>query len=328
MSIRPLRRLFALALGFAIVLGVATPALASSGVLTGPADYSTYQLGDPVDWAGTVTLDADSALVEVYLYDSGFTQQGYWSETLTTSGDISGIFYPPASGQYQILLRVDGFGYDAREISVTEPPPPPPPLSVSITSLSPSPFYPLVRDGHKDATTLKWTQSDQARVSIKVHHRGMTVRRDALGMMHAGRHTWKWNGRKNNGTRVDPGKYNVTVKVSSSEVRSDSMAVLVKTAWVTKRYHLHKDGAQSSSRSTSGPCFIHRDGRRLVIDCWGGSGSGTWKLSVPSDAFNISRTIAKHPASDDICCDGVIASGWTGNRAWVKVTSWRAAIVS
>ena len=62
-------------------------------------------------------------------------------------------------------------------------------------------------DGVSDRTRVTFRLDDRAYVSVLVRDRhGKAVRRAALGVLEAGRHVWRWDGRSNAG-RVLPDAY-------------------------------------------------------------------------------------------------------------------------
>jgi hypothetical protein len=85
-------------------------------------------------------------------------------------------------------------------------------------------------------------------------------------------------------------------------------------------------GTNTSSRSKSGSCYFRGDSWTgwLTLDCWGGSyARARYRFSLPDDARNITRTIRGSTG----CCaftNSTVRRSWSGNRATVTVTNWRA----
>ena len=93
-----------------------------------------------------------------------------------------------------------------------------PPL-VKITSIRPDPFFPLVRDGYRDRTTVRFHLEASSNPTIVEIYRanargrccGVLVRRKNLEDQAIGDRTYEWSGRKGDGTRAGRGKYFVRI---------------------------------------------------------------------------------------------------------------------
>lgn len=332
----------------ATVAAMATPAQAFTygmATFTSPDDGHVFATGSQVTY--TIYVDTTLGSGTVTNWDvsvDGQADRGwlYWSErkmwtipagfigTLTATTDA----LPPDPDSYWLNVCVsdadvpstgscDGWDYVGFSAVV-------PLLSVSNVSASPQTFYPIVRDGYKDITRIEWSQSTAStRVAVIRRSTGKVVRRESLGQLSAGWRGWRWDGRKGDGSTAAIGKYRVVVTVSAGGVqRSASTTVEVATGWRTTTHTLHRSGTNTSSRGTSGSCFISAYSGVLKLDCWGGNyARASYGFSVPSNATNVRRSISKGLASDDFCCQGSISATWSGNVATVQATGWRAVDV-
>ena len=289
-----------------------------------PDDYAYWE------YDFTSTYDGPTSLPDEFS-DSG-QSSGVFNRTFivcpeyddpgTYQGSLEVTFYD--DGGYEITTA---YAYDTFRVWAYAPP------AVNIASIQASPqtFYPLVRDGYRDSTAIRWHQNIGANISVEIKSlaTGRTVRRESLGSRGAGYHTWSWNGRKGTGALVNTGRYRVIVsgRADGHGDRADT-TVTAATGWVTKSHTLRRSGTNTSSRSASSSCYIRGDSGVLELDCWGGSyAKATYGFSVPSNAFNVRRSINKQLSTLDICCDGIISATWSGNVATVKATGWRAVDV-
>ena len=103
------------------------------------------------------------------------------------------------------------------------------PRLVKITSIAPNPFYPLVRDGFRDKTTVRFhleASSDPTIVRIYRATRqgeccGKRIRQQNLQDQAIGNRTYEWNGRKGDGTMVSPGKFFVRITATKQSHPED-----------------------------------------------------------------------------------------------------------
>ena len=178
-----------------------------------------------------------------------------------------------------------------------------------------------MRDGSRDSTASGGTRTSArtSRSRFKSLATGRTVRRESLGSRGSGYHTWSWNGRKGTGALVNTGRYRHRLGRADGHGDRADTTVTAATGWVTKSHTLRRSGTNTSSRSASSSCYIRGDSGVLELDCWGGSyAKATYGFSVPSNAFNVRRSINKQLSSLDLCCDGIISATWSGNVATVK----------
>jgi FlgD Ig-like domain len=200
------------------------------------------------------------------------------------------------------------------------------------TSVSPVSFYPRVRDGYRDSTTIRWRLNQPARIGARVKNsRGATVRYLNLGDSTGGG-SWTWQGRRNNGGLAAPGAYTVELTAtdtSTGTVRRAAKRVHVRTAVRTHRASHYRTGYQLTSSSRSSRCYVNRDSYddATSLDCWGGRYAQAWyRFAVPRNAFHITRAVVGREG----CCDGgsITRQGQRTGRATyrvgLRVTDWRA----
>jgi hypothetical protein len=203
---------------------------------------------------------------------------------------------------------------------------------VTDLSASPDAFYPLVRDGYRDRATVGFRLSKNTEVALRVQRDGRTVRSQRWGSLAAGRHTWTWNGRRNNGEKTLPGRYKVLLTATDEFGNTDTASRMVEVATdvVTRRGIIERRGPDTSSRSRSGNCRFYTILRELSLDCWGGRhATAVYNYRVPRKAFDLRRFIYGEYG----CCDRgrVTVSGTrTGPATYattVRVTNWRSYTV-
>jgi flagellar hook assembly protein FlgD len=143
------------------------------------------------------------------------------------------------------------------------------------SSVAPSPFYPIERDGYRDTTTFRFSTNVRATDTIRVRGPGGRIVRIArLGVLrgHAHPHTWSWNGTNNGAEVLSPGTYRI-------KVVSVYYGQKVVSAWrkvVLKRKPGGGGGGGGGSSCTPGysPCLVNHGG--ADYDCAGGSGNGPY----------------------------------------------------
>ena len=112
---------------------------------------------------------------------------------------------------------------------------------------------------------------------------------------------------------------------------SCNLTKMVKTVKTThplvwKTFTQHRSGANTTSRSHSGSCYINSLSSELHLDCWGGNyAQVNYHFALPSDARNISRNISTRAG----CCNysGYTRKYWSGNTAIVRATGWHGVYV-
>lgn len=311
---------------------------AGDPVIVSPSSGSTVKHG----WNGPVSIDFVDAPADSYEIDLACNDYDYFESTSFHYDGSQDTFTwsPPAvSGPTGCDLEVYNSYYDVyvtRTFSVAAPPPPP--MNVGDASVTPATFYPLVRDGYRDTTKMRYRLNQRANVVATVTKSdGSRVRRVTVGWQRSGSRSWSWNGRRNNGTKVRPGRYTIKVTATSASGSKDAVSrrVSVATATVTRKGSKSRWG-DAGNAATGGNCRVTRDryNGTGTLDCWGGSyAQMTYGFQIPSNAYDFRWSVSGELSSADICCDGIVSK--TGTRTSptqavvrVKVTGWRAYEVS
>jgi hypothetical protein len=157
------------------------------------------------------------------------------------------------------------------------------PKLVSDLSASPSPFYPLVQDGYKDTSRIRFSLASDA-VETVVHVFkddefgrccGTEIRTEDLGSLAAGVHSWIWDGAKGDASAAAKGAYYVRVEAtdtaSASMVSKAQKVVVTKglirlTATMSKHGSTYARVADEHATALGGNCNVMRDRTRHQAD--------------------------------------------------------------
>ncbi len=156
-------------------------------------------------------------------------------------------------------------------------------LHLTKSSVAPINFYPIKRDGFRDATTFSYTTNRRSNDRLEIKNSsGRVIRHLSLGSKGAGRHHASWRGTNDSGGKVRAGTYRIRV--------------VAKTAFQTKNSHwlkvrVHKgptspgDGG-GGGNCTQGysPCLVNYGGD---YDCFGGGGNGP-RYTTPGVVYRVS----------------------------------------
>jgi flagellar hook assembly protein FlgD len=147
-------------------------------------------------------------------------------------------------------------------------------------AVSPSPFYPIERDGYRDHTTVSYATNVRASDTIRVRApNGRIIRIVRLGTLkgHGHNHTWQWNGTNNAGALVSTGTYRV-------KVVSVYYGQKVVSPW--RNVVLKKKASSGGGNCTPGysPCLVYHGG--ADYDCYGGSGNGPY-YTAPGVVYSV-----------------------------------------
>lgn len=204
---------------------------------------------------------------------------------------------------------------------------------ISDVSVSPATFYPLVRDGYRDTTTIRFRQNTRARLVMRIlNSNGVNVLTDRYGYDNAGGYRIRWNGKNRRGDRVRPGRYTfvLTGTTEGGRDRTVRRRVTVTTDTVTRRKTVSRNGSDTLRRQRRGNCHFVRWGSELQLDCWGGRyARATYQFRLPASARNINWDVS---GSRGCCSDGRVRfRGWRVNNRAVRVsttvTNWRSYTV-
>lgn len=335
-------QLVAIALTAAAAALAPTPAAAvgdGDPVIVSPANYQRVGVG----WSGPLTVDLSDAPTGSYSltvrpmdymdndydfsayieYDGSQDVFTYQLEPLTVAGNYDVHIY-----NLDIYTPERGYSHGALSwLTVLANAP-------RISSVTPATFYPLVKDGYRDVAKVAFSTDEEADVEVRVvNGSGTTVRRAQLGELAPGSHTWTWDGRRDDTTRVPAGGYRVRVRTVNADDRtltSSAAPVTVATGWRWRELSKTKDGLSANAAVTRG-CYAHWgywNSTGLFLDCWGGrEATGTWRFNVPASARNIEMTVVGRR----YCCDGSgrFWSSWSRPSSTVivgrvNVSGWRS----
>jgi hypothetical protein len=170
---------------------------------------------------------------------------------------------------------------------------------VADVSVNPSPFYPLVRDGYKDITRIRFSlASDSTATFVRIFRSdssgrccGKEVRTDDLGPRSAGFRRSTWDGTRDDGSAAPKGNYFVKVEATdASAVATMSKAqkvqvtrgVIRRTAVKTKAGGAYARQADERPTALGGDCLVSRDptARAANVLCANAAISVYWKWQL------------------------------------------------
>lgn len=311
--------------GTAQAVGVGNPVIVSpnSTVPNGFSDPVMIDFSDAPAASYEVTIASDD--FSVYQFD-WIAYDGVTDVVSVALNDA-----PLPAGNYQIDVT-DYDGHTAYS-TFTVAPPPPPVLTIGNVTLSPTTFYPLVRDAYRDTTRIRYRLNRSARVTARVvNSNGTVIRRVDLGTRN-GSQSWAWNGKKTSGARATTGYFNIkitaTVTAAPASTKSVVRRVRLATRYITSTVTKRRTGYNTSSDSHTASCYVdyfyYTD--EVDLDCWGGSyAKVNYRFAIPSNAYNIRWGVT---GFQGCCSTGVIAKTGTrptsrSYRVSVKVTNWRS----
>jgi hypothetical protein len=205
-------------------------------------------------------------------------------------------------------------------------------LSFENTRVTPSKFYPTVRDGFLDAAWFRWTQTSSGSVVIRIESRGgRTERLERLGWRTPRSYSWRWNGRDSSGRMLPANAdYRIRIEGVHRGVRTVSgwRQARIATGWRSVR--IEKDGIDFASRRSSSLCYVRpgwyaNDG--VVLDCWGGAFAEV-RYGFGKARGEIRNLRGRYTFNEYCCWNGAIYGhiSLTRRRAiavTVGVTYWR-----
>jgi hypothetical protein len=165
------------------------------------------------------------------------------------------------------------------------------PRLVTITSVSPTPFFPWIDDGHKDTTNVRFALAADAAAEARVYRPkttgkccGALVRNESLGNLSAGDNSWDWDGRNDNGDNLAKGNYFVRVWADDGSV-APALSKATKVA-IARTYRATKTKSKTASAYhhvgpvtplvLGGGCIVFRSNGNLQILCQGARVSVYW----------------------------------------------------
>jgi hypothetical protein len=173
------------------------------------------------------------------------------------------------------------------------------PRLVTMTSVAPNPFLPLIDDGYKDSTNVKFALAADASAEGRVFRTnsagkccGNLVRNDSTGLssLAAGSNGWVWDGRNNNGDEAGVGDY--FVRVTATDLAGITRTSKPLKVAIARTYRATKTKSKPAtsyhhvgpvtSLVLGGDCIVYRDDGFLRLLCQGGRVSVYWRWGLSS----------------------------------------------
>ncbi len=221
-----------------------------------PAAVFTLRLRQP----GQGTVRQKDVLVDPAVDDSPHAVPFSWPDlSVETATDYVIDVRPQAGGS---AITSEGFAVYPRMIADPR--------------AKPSTFYPLIEDGYKDTTTIRFTLAvDTIATTVTVFRAdaegrccGTAVRTADLGPRAAGTRRWVWDGTRDDASPVPKGRYFVRVRgTDAGDVSASSRALKVEVATGTIRETATKRkvgsayarAADERQTAIGGDCNVTRD---------------------------------------------------------------------
>lgn len=319
----------------------ASPNGPSSNEDRAAAAYSTEIL-TPADGAsipdGSVAYTVTVATVGDYwldLYCAGDFRDDVYLTASSDGQQFSGALGAVDQGEscYLSLYPVSGgTGEDSSSFTVSLN------LEVRKATAKPGEFYPRVRDGFRDSTSIGFQSRLDSDVSVKIVSRttGSVLRAFALSGRESRNYYQRrgvvWNGKNKAGNLVPTGRYTAVITSTlNGQSATARVAIKVASGHRTVRKTVSKNGWYGSRDKTRGNCFTSEsyDGGN-DLDCWGGVyAQATYRFSLPRDARNVDWAVR---GRNECCNVGRVTK--TGKRTsatsflvTVRVTNWRSFVV-
>jgi hypothetical protein len=335
-------RLLSLGAALALTLGLftATPATATVAVqsITFPGDFSEFY--SPFSGPASITFTFDGteadATFSLRIRPAGGAAV-HTQDVLVDADDPDGFqtktFSWPAlsvssSKTYVVAVYRNGTQVASESFLLQ-------PRLVTITSVAPNPFLPLIDDGYKDTTRVKFDLVTGADAEARVYRAntsgkccGIMVRNDSTGLhgLSAGPNEWVWDGKNNSSLEAGVGVYFVKIWADDGVVApavSKPFKVSIARTY-RKLATLQKDGilmhhtGQVTSYRRGGNCFVTKDetDRDLWITCLSASFKVYWRWALPTGGRIEGASFVYVHVSSEIC-NG--KKGFTTTDSFLKV---------
>ena len=198
---------------------------------------------------------AEEDFIEVHLDGvaepicSGAVHQGEWVTCTVTA--------PSTPGTYDVTLSNTGTAsVEASSSGPLELVVQPNVVHASNVKVQYSTFYP-VKDGYRDTVAITGTRAEPIAVTIKIYTPGGSLIKTQTIASGTGAYSYKWNGRKSDGTVRPEGKYKITQRLQDSLGASQTSTFYVNLSRKKLIWH-------SASVTKNGSAFA----------AWGASGNG------------------------------------------------------
>jgi hypothetical protein len=227
----------------------------------GQTFLSSFSGNVSVNWSSIADVD-DIYRVDILKNGSLYRQcqhDGAELEEITTHCSLSA-----GVGQYsaRVLNHTQNDLLDQVSFNIA------PRLTLTDVRVVPATFYPLVRDGFRDTTTIRFRTNKSSRNRIQVIRSGRTIKRVDLGIQSGGSHQWSWNGRDGAGRKVKPGYYKLQVSASASgETKKVGRTVKAHTRILRKNFSKSKRGTDYRSRGKRGNCNFDQSSGEALLTC-------------------------------------------------------------
>ena len=225
--------------------------------------FGAYSGGVSVHWS-SIADPSDSYAVVIRKNGSNYKTCNY--SGTNREGTTTHCSLDVGAGHY-VARAVNSWGEVLDDVSFDVVPR----LALTDVSVTPTTFYPLIRDDFRDSTTIRFRTNTSSHNRVKVKKSGRTLKRVDLGSQPGGSHRWSWNGKNRAGRKVDPGYYTLQVIANvSGQVEKTNRTVRVNTRVVRKNFSKSKSGTDYRSRGKRLNCnFRHNSGDVLLTCLYG-----------------------------------------------------------
>jgi hypothetical protein len=229
-------------------------------------------------------------------------------------------------------VEVWGWEFGARDVQrFMVAPKPLPALVLDRTAITRSVFYPRVRDGYRDATTVRYHLNHRAAVTAKVVNAdGATVNRVTFGERAGGVHRWTWNGKRRSGSTAGVGVYRIelTAVDRDGHAKHSTLKTRVATEVRAVRGTAVKRGYWWTHQGHSSGCYVndYEYDYTTQLDCWAGKYAWvSYRFRIPASARKLHWSVTGRRGC---CSEGSLTkSGSPGPRSFtvtVKATGWKS----
>jgi hypothetical protein len=320
------KRLLPLGVAMALGLGLLTaaPAAATYAVASITFPNGSSEFYSPFSGPATVTFTFDGtendATFELRLRQSGalIRKKTVFIDPDTNISPRSVDFPWPAisvtsAKTYQVAVYRNGNLQGSPESFLLRP------RLVSITGATPNPFLPLIDDGYKDTTKIKFNLASDADAEARVFRAnsygkccGNLVRSDSgLNNLFAGANEWVWDGRNDLNSDTGVGDYFARIWADDGVVApalSKPFKVTIARTYralttVQKNGIAYHHSGPVTSYRRGGNCFVTKDetDKDLWITCLSASFTVYWRWNLPVGGRVESASFVYVKVSSEIC---------------------------
>jgi hypothetical protein len=300
------KQLLPLGAAMAVALGLLTaaPAAASYAVMSITFPGASGEFYSPFTGPATVTFTFDGSEndatfeLRLRLVGGGVVRKKTVfidpdTQTSPRSIDFSWPALSVTSAKtYQVAVYRNGTRQGSPENFLLRPP------LVSITGATPNPFLPLIDDGHKDTTKIKFNLVSDADAEARVFRAnssgkccGNLVRDDTgLNNLSAGPNEWVWDGKNDLNSEAGVGDYFVRIWADDgvvAPVLSKAFKVSIARTYrarttLEKSATAYHHVGPVTSYLRGGNCFLTKAQTDLWITCLHAKITIYWRWSLPA----------------------------------------------